>query len=192
MKRVCVQCGSNPGFAPVYLEAARELGRVLGRQRLELVYGGAAVGLMGAVADEALTAGARVIGIIPESFAHRIAHLRLTELHVVPGMHERKAMMFERSDGFVALPGGYGTLDEVFEVLTWAQLGFHQKPCGLLNVNGYFNRLIGFLDHAAAEGFLKPAHREMLLVEDTPAALLERLAGYHPPQVDKWMEKTRM
>ena len=190
MKRVCVNCGSHPGFDPRYRAAARRLGRLLGQRGIGLVYGGANVGLMGAVADEVLKAGAPVIGVIPKAFAHKVAHQGLTRLHIVKDMHTRKKMMFELADAFIGLPGGYGTMDEIFEIMTWAQLGFHRKPCGLLNVGGYYEHLLRFLDHATGHGFVKPAHRQMLLVARTPAALLQRLAAYQPAQVGKWSRKT--
>jgi uncharacterized protein (TIGR00730 family) len=177
VKSVCVFTGSSAGTRPEYREAARDLGRLLAERGIGLVYGGARVGLMGAVADAALEAGGSVIGVIPEALvAREIAHTALTELHVVGSMHERKALMADLSDAFVALPGGWGTLEEFFEVLTWALLGFHSKPCALLNVGGYFDRLLAFVEHAAAEGFVRQNPRELVLVADEPVALLQRLA----------------
>ena len=177
MKSVCVFTGSSAGIRPEYREAARDLGRLLAQRGIGIVYGGAHVGLMGAVADAALDAGGSVIGVIPQALvAKEIAHTGLTELRVVASMHERKAMMADLADAFVTLPGGLGTLEEFFEVLTWAQLGLHGKPCGLLNVCGYFDGLLTFTDHAAAEGFVRREHREMVFVADSPVVLLDRLA----------------
>jgi uncharacterized protein (TIGR00730 family) len=171
---------------------ARRLGEALVERGCELVYGGADVGLMGEVADTVLKAGGIVRGVIPESFADKVSHQGLTELRVVPSMHERKKIMFDLSDAFIALPGGFGTLEEVAEVLTWAQLGLHAKPCGLINVNGYFDPLLSFLDGAVAKGFMRPEHRRMLLVADEPAGLLEQMATYQVPTVEKWVGvKTR-
>ncbi|MDR1727426.1 MAG: TIGR00730 family Rossman fold protein [Acidobacteriota bacterium] len=188
MKRVCVYCGSSPGARGEYADAARSLGRALAAQGLELVYGGADVGLMGVLADAALNAGGRVVGVIPESFADRVSHRGLSELRVVGTMHERKRTMFDLADAFVALPGGFGTLEELSELLTWAQIGLHQKPCGLLNVAGYYDTLLRFLDHATAEGFMKPRHRAMLLVASGAEELLAQFQGYVPPSADKWEE----
>jgi len=188
MRRVCVFCGSSHGASPVYAEAARDLGRRLARRGLGLVYGGGNVGLMGEVADAALAAGGEVIGVIPYALeAREVAHSGLTELHVVDSMHERKALMADLSDGFLALPGGIGTLEEFFEVWTWGQLGLHAKPCGLLDVAGYYAPLLAFLDRTVEEGFLRPAHREVVLVDTDPEALLDRMAAFTPPRVEKWM-----
>ena len=188
LKRICVFCGSNPGRDPRYAEAARELGTTLARNGIGLVYGGASVGLMGMVADAALAGGGEVIGVIPQALVDKeVAHRGLGDLRVTNSMHERKALMAELSDGFVALPGGAGTLEELFEVWTWAQLGQHAKPCALYDVAGFYERLAGFLDHATAEGFMKAPHRDMLIVAESAAALLERLRGYVPPQVSKWI-----
>jgi uncharacterized protein (TIGR00730 family) len=187
MKRVCVNCGSNPGFNGIYAETARKLGNALVDHNLELIYGGAEVGLMGEVANAVLQAGGAAIGVIPRFLADRVSHRGLTELHIVGTMHERKQMMAELSDAFIALPGGFGTLEEITEILTWAQLGFHKKPCGLLNVAGYYDSFLSFLDHAVAEGFMKQEHRDMLLVSDDPATLLERFRSYTAPKVEKWM-----
>jgi uncharacterized protein (TIGR00730 family) len=188
MKRVCVNCGSNPGFNGIYMETARKLGNALVSSNLELVYGGAEVGLMGAVANAVMQAGGTAIGVIPQSLADRVSHRGLTELHIVGSMHERKQMMAELSDAFIALPGGFGTLEEITELLTWAQLGLHKKPCGLINVAGYFDSLLSFLDHAVSEGFMKQEHRNMLFVSDDPAALLERFRAYAAPKVEKWID----
>src|SRR5262245_43596888 len=176
MMHVCVFAGSSDGVRPEYRQAARDLGRALVDRQLGLVYGGARVGLMGVLADAVLAAGGRVTGVIPERLVEReVAHHGLSELHVVTSMHERKARMAALSDGFVALPGGLGTLEELFEVLTWAQLGLHRKPCGLLNIRGYFDGLLSYIDHSIAEGFVRPASRPMLLVSNQPDALLEQL-----------------
>ena len=170
MKRICVFAGSNSGASPEYLVAAAELGRTLAVRQLGLVYGGARVGLMGALADAALGGGAHVIGVMPEALvAKEVAHRGLSELRVVSSMHERKAMMADLADGFVALPGGLGTLEEFFEVLTWAQLGLHGKPCGLLDIDGYFDGLLKFLDHSVGEGFVKAEHRRMILTAEASA-----------------------
>ncbi len=186
MARLCVFCGSSPGSDPRYLEAAREMGRTLARRGLGLVYGGGSVGLMGAVADAALEAGGEVVGVIPEVLAIReLAHKRLTTLHVVGSMHQRKALMAELSDGFVALPGGMGTLEELAEVLTWAQLGLHARPCGLLDVAGYYDPLVAFFDRAVAAGFLRPAHRRILLTDTTPAGLIDQFQAFQPPAVER-------
>lgn len=166
---------------------AQRLGQALPDRDLALVYGGADVGLMGKIADTVLEAKGIVIGVIPELLAHKVSHQKLTELHVVDSMHQRKALMFDLSDGFVALPGGFGTLEEIAELLTWAQLGLHKKPCGLINVGGYFDLLLSFLDNAVANGFMRREHREMLLVSDEPEALLDRFKSYRAPDVEKWM-----
>ena len=192
MKRICVNCGSSPGFSPLYMEMAEKLGRALIECNLELVYGGADVGLMGKVADTVLKAGGSVIGVIPKSFAHKVSHQGLTKLHIVESMHERKSMMFDLSDGFIALPGGFGTLEEVFEILTWSQLGLSKKPCGLINVNKYFDTLLSFFDGAVTEGFMKKEHRDMLLVGESPKELLDKLYTYKAPSIEKWVgTKTR-
>ena len=186
--RLCVFCGSNPGLEPSYLAMARALGQVLAREKIALVYGGGAVGLMGAVADAALEGGGEVIGVIPQALMDKeIGHRGLSGLRVVGSMHERKALMAELANGFIALPGGLGTFEELFEVWTWAQLGYHRKPCALLNVAGFYDRLISFLDDVVERGFVKPVHRSMLIVEDEPAALIRAIRGYEPPVVDKWI-----
>ena len=174
----------------MYAEAARALGETLAERGLGLVYGGGNVGLMGVVADAALAAGAEVIGVIPRALvAREVAHQGLTELRVVGSMHERKALMSELADGFIALPGGIGTLEEWFETWTWAQLGLHTKPFGLLDVAGYYGQLLGFLDHVVAERFVHPDHRSMVLVDTDPGHLLDRMRAYIPPVVDKWIER---
>jgi len=189
MKRICVFAGSSAGARPEYVAAASELGRVLATRGIGLVYGGARVGLMGAVADAVLAGGGSVIGVIPRALVEKeVAHDGLTELRVVGSMHERKALMAELSDGFVALPGGWGTLEEMFEILTWAQLGLHRKPCGLLNVQGYFDQLLSFLDHTVEQGFVRREYGSLLSVSDAPAPLLDALAGLRPPVVEKWID----
>ena len=181
--RLCVFCGSSPGRNPAYMEAARQLGTLLAQEGIGLVYGGASVGLMGAVADAARAGGGEVIGVIPRALATvEVAHTGLDDLRVVKSMHQRKALMAELSDGFIALPGGIGTLEELFEVWTWGALGEHAKPCGLLNVAGFYNGLAEFMDHVAGEEFLKPEYRAMLHVENEPEALLAAFARYVPPK----------
>jgi len=181
MKRICVFCGASPGNDPRHAEAARALGRAIAARGLELVYGGGSIGLMGTVADAALAAGARVIGVIPQVLQIReLAHRGLSELRVVGSMHERKALMAELSGGFIALPGGMGTLEELSEVLTWAQLGLHARPVGLLDVGGYYRPLVAFFDQAVASGFLRPAHRAILQEAEAPEALLDLLASWRP------------
>jgi uncharacterized protein (TIGR00730 family) len=191
MKRICVFTGSTPGARTDYADAAQELGRLLVARGHGLVYGGGRVGLMGVIADAALANGGNVIGVIPEALAAKeIAHSRLTELRVVHSMHERKAIMAELSDAFIALPGGLGTLEEFFEVITWAQLGLHAKPVGIMNVSGYFDPLFAFLDRAVDERFVKVEHRAMIIMAHSPADLLDRLQSYKPPQVEKWIDRT--
>lgn len=176
MKRLCVFCGANAGNDPAYRDAAVTLGEELARQQIGLVYGGASVGLMGVVADAARALGGEVIGVIPQALvARELAHGSLTDLRVVATMHERKATMAELADGFIALPGGIGTLEELFEVWTWAHLGLHTKPCALLDVRGFYSKLTGFLDHVHAEGFLRPGVREMLLVAESPREVVAAL-----------------
>jgi uncharacterized protein (TIGR00730 family) len=190
LRRLCIFCGSSSGTLPAYAAAAAGLGRLLAERGIEIVYGGGRVGLMGVVADAALAAGGRVTGVIPEALATKeLAHAGCTDLHVVGSMHERKARMAELSDAFVAMPGGIGTFEELFEVWTWGQLGFHTKPCGLLNVAGFFDGLVAFVTHATDQGFLRPEHLAMLAVADEPAELLTRLAEYRPPDVRKWLRR---
>jgi len=187
MRRVCVYCGSSSGVLPEYSAAARELADVLVRHELELVYGGADKGIMGVLADAMLEHGGKVHGVIPKMLTDKeIAHQGLTELHVVASMHQRKTMMAALSDGFIALPGGYGTLEEIIEIITWGQLRFHDKPCGLLNVKGYFDHLLAYLDHASKEGFLRREHRNMLLVNSDPAGIGQQFERYTAPHVEKW------
>jgi uncharacterized protein (TIGR00730 family) len=188
LEAVCVFCGSREGSRPAYAEAAKRTGREIARRGLGLVYGGGRVGLMGAVADAALEEGGEVVGVITEALISReIAHAGLTKLHVVGSMHERKMLMADLSDGFVTLPGGYGTLEEFFEVLSWAQLSIHEKPCGLLNVDGFWNPLSVLFDHTVTEGFVNPDHRSLVLTEGDPSALLKRMERYMPPQTGKWI-----
>lgn len=192
--RICVFSGSNPGRKPEYVEAARELGKALAQAGIGVVYGGASVGLMGAVADAAMAAGGEVIGIIPKSLVDKeIAHPGLSDLRVVGSMHERKALMGDLSDGFVALPGGLGTLEELFEVWTWAQLGHHAKPCAVYNLGGFYDGLTQWLDHVVQEQFIKPQHRGMLIVESQPASLLKAMREYEVPTgVVKWVERENL
>ena len=190
LKSVCVFCGASPGARPIYHEAAAQLGRHIAERGLTLVYGGGAVGLMGVVADAALAAGGEVIGIIPQSLERaEIGHKGLTRLEVVDGMHARKARMAELSDAFIALPGGLGTLEELFEVWTWGQLGYHGKPLGLLEVNGFYEKLSGFLDHIVGEGFVRAPHRAMLQKSESPATLLDTLDAWQPSAPAKWAEQ---
>ncbi|MCG8421304.1 MAG: TIGR00730 family Rossman fold protein [Proteobacteria bacterium] len=192
MTRICVFCGSSPGSRPDYLEAAKQVGHALVSRGLELVYGGANVGLMGALADAVLEQGGRVTGIIPEALVTKeVAHPGLTELRIVQSMHQRKAQMEELSAGFIALPGGFGTLEEIFEVLTWAQLGIHPKPCGLLNIAGYYDHLLAFLAHSTSQRFVSQAHAGMLLVEGDPDALLDVFENYVPPTSDKLLDRSQ-
>lgn len=189
MKNICVYCGSRPGRLEAYADAARAMAHAMVARDLGLVYGGASIGIMGMVADAVLQLGGRAVGVIPEALARKeVAHSGLTALHITQSMHERKTLMAELSDGFVALPGGIGTFEEIFEVWTWAQLGIHDKPCGLLNVAGYYDALTGFLNHATQDQFLSPPHRAMLIVEQEPSALLDRFASYQPPNVQKWLD----
>lgn len=189
MQRVCIYCGSSPGVNPVYAETARALAHRLVERGLGLVYGGGHVGLMGLIADSALAAGGEVIGVIPQRLVDaEVAHPGLSTLEVVDSMHSRKARMAELADAFIALPGGFGTLDELFEILTWAQLGLHGKPCGLLDVDGYFAPLVAWVDQAVAAGFVRPRHRELLMVDDDASRLLDRLAAHEPVAVSKWAD----
>jgi hypothetical protein len=189
VKRVCVYLGSNPGNRPEYVTATKALGRELAARGLGLVYGGSSTGLMGRLADACLEAGGEAVGIIPRLLVDKeIAHKGLTEIHVVESMHERKQKMADLSDAFIALPGGLGTLEEFFEALTWNQLGYHTKPCGLLDVSGYYACLTDHMDRMVNEGFLVPDHRRMVMTSPDPAALLDMFETYDPPQVDKWIE----
>jgi uncharacterized protein (TIGR00730 family) len=188
MRRVCVFCGSARGVRPEYALATRQFAEVLASRGCGLVYGGGHVGLMGELADASLALGVEVLGVIPEALHEReIGHAGLTELHVVASMHERKAKMAELADGFLSLPGGLGTLEEMFEVWTWGQLGFHQKPIGLLDVSGFWQPLITMVDRLVDEGFIGGEYRKMLLVDDEPGRLLERMSEWRPPKVAKWI-----
>jgi uncharacterized protein (TIGR00730 family) len=189
VRRVCVYAGSNPGSDPAYAEAAAAFAATMAERGICLVYGGGKVGLMGVLADTVLAHGGEAIGVMPQALIEReIGHPGLTDLRVVGSMHERKALMAELSDAFVAVPGGIGTLEELIEVYTWSQLGIHDKACGVLNVNGYYDHLAALLDHAVTEGFLRPQHRAVLSVASEPAELLDRLAAFVPPAVGKWTE----
>jgi uncharacterized protein (TIGR00730 family) len=189
-RRLCVFCGSSKGARENYIHAAQRLGRELAARGIELVYGGGNVGLMGVVADAVLAAGGRVTGVIPEQLmARELGHTGIQDLRVVKTMHERKSLMAELSDGFIALPGGIGTYEEFFEVLTWAQLGIHAKPCALLNVDGFYDPVLRLLDHAVEERFVRAAHRELIVVEAEAAALLDRMARHHAPHLHKWIDK---
>jgi hypothetical protein len=186
VKRICVFCGSSPGARPEYADAARDMGRALVEAGMGLVYGGGRVGLMGTVADAVMQAGGEVIGVIPEALMRReVGHHGITDLRVVGSMHERKALMADLSDGFVAMPGGYGTFEEFCEVITWSQLGIHPKPCGLLNVADYYGPLLALFDHAVAEGFVRTQHRELVLEDTSPAALLEKMRHFVPSRTEK-------
>jgi uncharacterized protein (TIGR00730 family) len=188
MKRVCVFCGSSAGNNPAYREMAVAVGGLLARRGIGLVYGGGNVGLMGIVADAALAGGGEVIGVIPHALHEReVAHAGVTDLRVVDSMHTRKAMMAELSDAFIAMPGGVGTFEEFFEAVTWTQLGVHRKPCGLLNVGGFYTPLSAFIDHAVSEGFIKPVHRAIVIVDDDPERLLDTLGNVKLPDVPKWI-----
>jgi uncharacterized protein (TIGR00730 family) len=192
MKRICVFCGSRSGKAELYAQDTRRFGQLLVQKGLELVYGGGGIGLMAILADAVLAQGGKVIGVIPQSLVEKeLAHLAVTELRVVPTMHDRKAAMADLSDAFAALPGAFGTADELFEILTWAQLGLHTKPIGLLNTAGFFDPLQAWLEHCVAEGFLKPQHRRLLLDAGEPEALLEMLLHFRPQKhSEKWIDRT--
>ncbi len=187
-QRICVFCGSSPGGRPAYAEAARSLARTLAAKQIAIVYGGGGVGLMGILADAMLEAGGEIIGVIPRFLvARETGHARLADMRIVESMHERKALMAELSGAFIAMPGGFGTFEEFCEVLTWTQLGLQRKPCGLLNVEGYYDPLLGMFDHAQAEQFVKRVHRQMVIADRDPAALVDRLLAYRTPEVDKWI-----
>ncbi|MGY2131872.1 LOG family protein [Hymenobacter sp. HD11105] len=188
MKSVAVYCGSSAGHNEIYRQQAEAMGQVLAESNMTLVYGGGRVGLMGAVADSTLRHGGQVIGVIPDFLAAKeLAHLGLTKLHVVKSMHERKLLMADLAEGFVAMPGGYGTLEELFEVLTWAQLGLHRKPVAVLNVGGYYDQLLALLDTMSGEGLLRRENREQLLQDETPAGLLKKMLRFEPVIVEKWL-----
>lgn len=190
LKSLCVFCGSSQGNRPEYEQVTQAFGRLMANEGLQLVYGGGDIGLMGALADAVMDAGGEVIGVIPDALlAREVGHRGVTELRVVESMHERKALMADLADGFVALPGGLGTFEELCEILTWAQLGIHTKPVGLLDIAGYYDHFAALLDHAAAEGFVRPAHRDLLLVETDGEVLLRRMYEYRPPAVAPWMNR---
>ena len=190
MKRICVFCGSSAGTRPQYRKCAEELGAEFARRNIGLVYGGGNVGLMGAIADAVLESGGEAIGVIPEYLMTReIGHKQLTKLHIVHSMHERKALMADLSDAFIALPGGFGTFEEFFEVLTWSQLGLHLKPCGIVNVLNYYSPLLAMLDHAVEERFLKAQNRALVLSAENPQALLQALEEWRPVHVEKWLDR---
>ncbi|MEP6925327.1 MAG: TIGR00730 family Rossman fold protein [Pyrinomonadaceae bacterium] len=190
MKGIAVFCGSNSGFRAEYRQAAKKLARQLFERNIRLVYGGGNIGSMGIIADEVMNAGGEVIGIIPDSLDRReVGHRGITELKVVGSMHERKAMMAELADGFIAMPGGIGTFEEFFEIVTWAQLGFHEKPCGLLNIAGYYDGLLALCDNAVNEGFLRPVHRRLILDDSESESLLDKMTNYKPEAVEKWLDR---
>jgi len=192
IKSICVYCGSSPGILPEYAAAATQFGRLLAHRGIELVFGGGNVGLMGAVADGALDAGGRVTGVIPRRLQEKeVAHKNLTELHCVSSMHERKTMMADLSDAFVALPGGIGTLEEIFEVYTWTQLGFHRKPCAFLNVAGFYSGLFSFLEFMVEQRFVKDEHYRSLIVDSDGARLIDRIAAYEHVALDKWIDRKK-
>jgi len=190
MKSLCIYCGSSPGATPVYAQAAHRLAQAMVEQDIALVYGGGNVGLMGIIADEVMRLGGQATGVIPEALLKKeLGHKGLTQLHIVKDMHERKAMMADLSDGFIAMPGGVGTLEELFEVFTWAQLGFHQKPIGLLNVDGFYDGLLQFIQHMVSQRFLKGEQAEILIAEAQPADLLQRFRSFVPHHVPKWLDR---
>jgi len=190
MTRLAVYCGSSPGADPAYAAAARALGREMAARGIGLVFGGGHVGLMGAIADAVLEAGGEVIGVIPTALRDKeLAHQGCTELHVVSTMHERKSLMADFAKGFIALPGGYGTFDEMFEMLTWGQLGYHTRPCGFLNVAGYYDALFAFLDSCVEARFVTRVHREMIITATDPAELLDGMAAFEPPDQAKWLDR---
>lgn len=191
MKSICVYCGSSSGFSPSYAQAAQLLAKVFVENHVSLVYGGGNVGLMGIIADETMRLGGKVTGVIPKALLEKeVGHHGLTHLHIVKDMHERKAMMAELSDGFIAMPGGIGTLEELFETLSWSQLGFHEKPIGILNVDGFYDGLIDFLWHTVTEGFLKPAHASLLMHDANPASLVEKLKSAKPQTDEKLLDRS--
>jgi TIGR00730 family protein len=190
MKRICVFCGSNNGANPAYLEAAEKVGKFFAENGIELVYGGGRVGLMGRIADTVLAYGGQVIGVIPHDLAVKeVAHQGLTELHVVGSMHERKALMASFAEGFIALPGGFGTFEEFCEIITWAQLGIHQKPCAILNVGGFYDHLIAMFEYAMRENFIRGEHKKLVLVESEIERLFTLMKNYQPPVIEKWLDK---
>ena len=192
LNSLCLFCGASPGADPAYRDAAASFGTTLAHRNIRLIYGGGSVGLMGVAADACLAAGGEVVGVIPRMLMEKeVGHAGVTQMHVVETMHDRKALMTELSDGFIALPGGFGTLDELFESLTWQQLAYHTKPIGLLNVNGFFDALIAFLDHARDERFLRDLHRESLQVDTDLSVLIEKLRRAEAPDTGKWLDRTK-
>ena len=193
MKRICVFCGSSVGGRPAYRQAAEQLARGMLERGIGLVYGGGCIGLMGVMADTILAGGGEVIGVIPDSLMRReVGHRGVTKLYIVQTMHERKAIMADHADAFVALPGGYGTLEEFAEVVTWSQLGIQEKPCGLLNVENYWGGLLEFVDHAVEEDFVRPENRELILVGSQPEELLDKLEAWRPPaHLEKWLDEAK-
>jgi uncharacterized protein (TIGR00730 family) len=190
MKRLCVYCGSSSGGQPDYVRVARQLARSMVNRNIDLVYGGASVGIMGEIANAVLEEGGDVIGIIPKGlFIKEVAHTGITDLREVGSMHERKSLMADLSDGFIALPGGFGTIEEILEIITWSQLGMHRKPCGMLNVCHYYDKLIDFLDHAVSEQFIKTTQRSTILIDECPDALLEKFEAYKAPETTKWIDR---
>jgi uncharacterized protein (TIGR00730 family) len=187
---LCVFCGSSAGRDPAYAEVAREMGELLARRGIRLIYGGGGIGLMGAIAKAAMSAGGEVVGVIPHALrAKELAYHELTHLHVVQTMHERKQMMADLSDGFIAMPGGFGTFEEFCETLTWAQLGLHSKPCGMLNVKDYYDHMLAMFDHAVREQFVPVHHRAMIIAESDPVRLLDAMAAYQGPPTEKWLTR---
>ncbi|HMF90249.1 MAG TPA: TIGR00730 family Rossman fold protein [Candidatus Angelobacter sp.] len=193
LKRICVYCGSSVGARPAYKEAAQRLGELMAERGIGLVFGGGCIGLMGVIADAVLGKGGEAIGVIPQSLVRReIGHGGVTKLHVVETMHQRKALMADLSDAFIALPGGYGTLEEICETITWSQLGIQQKPCGLLNIENYWDGMLQFLDHAVEEEFVRPENRPLVLVASSPEGMLETLMDWAPPaHIEKWLDETK-
>lgn len=190
MNRLAVYCGSSPGGDPAYAVAAQSLGKEMAARGIGLVFGGGRVGLMGVIADAVLDAGGEVIGVIPAALEEKeLAHRGCTALHVVSTMHERKALMADFAKGFIAMPGGFGTLEEIFEMLTWGQLGYHTRPCGFLNISGFYDRLFEFLDHCVARRFVTPVHRDMIIAADDPARLLDGMQAFVPPDQTKWLDR---
>ena len=188
IQRICIFCGSNFGGATIYAKAAQEISTLLAQRGMGLVYGGGNVGLMGVVADAVLAHGGKVIGVIPQALVDKeLAHRGLSDLRIVHSMHERKALMAELADAFIALPGGYGTLEEFCEIITWGQLGLHHKPCGLLNIDGFYTPLLAQIEHAVKMRFIRPEHRDLFVVDEQPEALLQRLLQFHPPSLHKWI-----
>lgn len=193
MQSICVFCGSNVGNQPAFIEAAQAMGRLLVQQNMRLVYGAGNVGLMGVIADAVLEAGGEVVGVIPHFLkAKEVCHTGLTELHVTETMHQRKQLMSDISDGYIALPGGFGTMDELCEILTWSQLGLHQDPIGLLDVAGYYTHLIGLFDQMVEAQFLHPKNRSLVLSDTDPASLLQQMENFSPPDVEKWLDRSKI